>query len=58
MFCAFSLHLKENRDHVGPAGEINHNHGGRGVYFLDPGGNGMEVITQPYEPDRRRPASW
>jgi extradiol dioxygenase family protein len=39
-------------------GEINHNHGGRGVYFLDPGGNGMEIITQPYEPERRRPASW
>lgn len=29
-------------------GEINHNHGGRGVYFLDPAGHGMEVITQPY----------
>jgi gamma-glutamyltranspeptidase/glutathione hydrolase len=39
-------------------GEINHNHGGRGVYFLDPGGNGIEIITQPYEPDRRRPAPW
>ncbi|MGW4482728.1 VOC family protein [Amycolatopsis sp. NPDC004368] len=40
------------------AGAVNHNHGGRGVYFLDPGGNGLEVITQPYEPDRRRPVSW
>ncbi|AHH99531.1 VOC family protein [Kutzneria albida] len=29
-------------------GEINHNHGGRGVYFMDPAGHGMEVITQPY----------
>ena len=38
--------------------EINRHGGGRGVYFLDPGGNGMEIITQPYEPERRRPASW
>lgn len=29
-------------------GEINHLHGGRGVYFLDPSGHAMEVITQPY----------
>ncbi|MEC3982188.1 VOC family protein [Amycolatopsis sp. H20-H5] len=35
-------------------GEINHNHGGRGVYFLDPGGNGMEIITQPYGADLKR----
>ena len=27
---------------------INHNHGGRGVYFLDPSGNYFEAITQPY----------
>jgi catechol 2,3-dioxygenase-like lactoylglutathione lyase family enzyme len=27
---------------------INHNHGGRGVYFLDPGGNYLEAITAPY----------
>jgi catechol 2,3-dioxygenase-like lactoylglutathione lyase family enzyme len=32
-------------------GEINNNHGGRGVYFLDPGGHGMEIITQPYGAD-------
>ena len=32
-------------------GEINHNHGGRGVYFLDPAGHGMEVITRPYGSD-------
>jgi catechol 2,3-dioxygenase-like lactoylglutathione lyase family enzyme len=30
-------------------GEINHNHGGRGVYFLDPSGHYLEVITQPYD---------
>lgn len=29
-------------------GEINHHYGGRGVYFLDPDGHLMEVITQPY----------
>ncbi|MEU1617259.1 VOC family protein [Streptomyces sp. NPDC005722] len=29
-------------------GEINHNDGGRGVYFTDPAGHGMEVITRPY----------
>lgn len=29
-------------------GEINHHDGGRGVYFEDPSGHGMEVITVPY----------
>ncbi|OKH98322.1 glyoxalase [Streptomyces sp. CB02923] len=29
-------------------GEINHNDGGRGVYFHDPAGHGMEIITRPY----------
>jgi catechol 2,3-dioxygenase-like lactoylglutathione lyase family enzyme len=29
-------------------GEINHNDGGRGVYFLDPDGHYLEVITRPY----------
>jgi catechol 2,3-dioxygenase-like lactoylglutathione lyase family enzyme len=29
-------------------GEINHNHGGRGVYFLDPAGHAMEILTRPY----------
>jgi catechol 2,3-dioxygenase-like lactoylglutathione lyase family enzyme len=29
-------------------GEINHNDGGRGVYFPDPDGNLLEVITRPY----------
>lgn len=29
-------------------GEINHNDGGRGVYFLDPSGQAMEIITRPY----------
>jgi extradiol dioxygenase family protein len=29
-------------------GEINRNDGGRGVYFLDPSGHAMELITVPY----------
>jgi extradiol dioxygenase family protein len=29
-------------------GEINHNDGGRGVYFLDPVGHYMEILTRPY----------
>jgi len=27
--------------------EINRNDGGRGVYFPDPDGHGLEVITRP-----------
>ncbi|MEU1280887.1 VOC family protein [Streptomyces sp. NPDC005805] len=27
---------------------INHNDGGRGVYFMDPAGHAMELITVPY----------
>ncbi|MYS23364.1 Glyoxalase/Bleomycin resistance protein/Dioxygenase superfamily protein [Streptomyces sp. DvalAA-14] len=30
-------------------GEINHHHGGRGLYFKDPAGHGMEIITRPYD---------
>ena len=29
-------------------GEINHNDGGRGVYFSDPDGHFLEMITTPY----------
>ncbi|WP_030624428.1 VOC family protein [Streptomyces sclerotialus] len=29
-------------------GEINTNDGGRGVYFADPDGHYMELITRPY----------
>jgi extradiol dioxygenase family protein len=29
-------------------GEINHNDGGRGVYFRDPAGHFLEIITKPY----------
>ncbi|WP_327355942.1 VOC family protein [Streptomyces sp. NBC_01304] len=41
--------------HFKQPGEINHNHGGRGVYFLDPGGHGMEVISAPYTFDTPEP---
>jgi catechol 2,3-dioxygenase-like lactoylglutathione lyase family enzyme len=27
---------------------INHNDGGRGTYFADPGGHNLEVMTRPY----------
>jgi catechol 2,3-dioxygenase-like lactoylglutathione lyase family enzyme len=29
-------------------GSINHNDGGRGVYFEDPSGHFLEIITRPY----------
>jgi extradiol dioxygenase family protein len=29
-------------------GEINHHDSGRGVYFQDPGGHYLEIITRPY----------
>lgn len=29
-------------------GEINHNDGGRGVYFEDPNGHLLEISTRPY----------
>ncbi|NKI70055.1 VOC family protein, partial [Collimonas pratensis] len=36
------------------AGEINRNDGGRGVYFEDPDGHFLEVITRPYGGDVSR----
>jgi catechol 2,3-dioxygenase-like lactoylglutathione lyase family enzyme len=30
------------------AGEINTDDGGRGVYFEDPSGHNLEIITRPY----------
>src|SRR5581483_866683 len=29
-------------------GEVNHNDGGRGVYFPDPAGHYLEILTRPY----------
>ncbi|MDX3384313.1 VOC family protein [Streptomyces niveiscabiei] len=34
--------------HLRRPGRINHYYGGRGVYFLDPSGHAMEIITRPY----------
>ena len=30
-------------------GQINHHFGGRGVYFKDPNGHLLEIITTPYD---------
>ena len=32
--------------------EINHNDGGRGIYFKDPNGHILEIITRPYGSDK------
>jgi catechol 2,3-dioxygenase-like lactoylglutathione lyase family enzyme len=34
--------------HQTQPGEINHGDGGRGVYFNDPNGHLLEIITRPY----------
>jgi catechol 2,3-dioxygenase-like lactoylglutathione lyase family enzyme len=34
--------------HQGSPGEINHHDGGRGVYFEEPSGHLLEIITRPY----------
>ena len=34
--------------HAQRPGEINRNDGGRGVYFRDPSGHVLEIITRPY----------
>jgi catechol 2,3-dioxygenase-like lactoylglutathione lyase family enzyme len=35
-------------------GEINHHDGGRGVYFEDPNGHLLELITTPYGVEYKR----
>ena len=34
-------------------GKINRHDGGRGVYFEDPSGHLLEIITKPYETNER-----
>ncbi|MGH9273116.1 MAG: VOC family protein [Acidimicrobiales bacterium] len=34
--------------HANEPGEINHHDGGRGVYWADPSGHWLEIITRPY----------
>ncbi|HEU5094105.1 MAG TPA: VOC family protein [Reyranella sp.] len=53
-FDAALAHMKKssvayfaNHDHSG-LGEINRYNGGRGVYFDDPDGHLLELITKPY----------
>ncbi|GHH91678.1 VOC family protein [Streptomyces capillispiralis] len=36
-------------------GRINRNDGGRGVYFHDPAGHGLEALTRPYGTDPASP---
>ncbi len=38
-----------DRGRTRPA-EINHHDGGRGIYFDDPDGHLMEILTKPYGP--------
>ena len=38
--------------HRSRPGQINDHFGGRGVYFDDPDGHLMEVLTRPYAPGR------
>ena len=41
--------------HMKQPGEVNHHHGGRGLYFRDPAGHGMEIITRPYDSHEATP---
>ncbi|GAA5075048.1 VOC family protein [Streptomyces similanensis] len=43
--------------HLKQPGEINHHHGGRGLYFMDPAGHGMEIITRPYGSPEQSPTA-
>ncbi|MFH8369935.1 VOC family protein [Streptomyces sp. NPDC018031] len=43
--------------HLKQPGEINHHYGGRGLYFMDPAGHGMEIITRPYDSHEEPPTA-
>lgn len=50
---AYDSIVREDREHWADpqrtrAGETNNEHGGRGVYLLDPSGHYVELITRPY----------
>ncbi len=50
---AYAKIVQAERDHWADPqrtkpGEINHEHGGRGVYLLDPSDHYLELITRPY----------
>jgi catechol 2,3-dioxygenase-like lactoylglutathione lyase family enzyme len=41
--------LEHWADHMSTRqGEINHDDGGKGVYFRDPSGHQLEILTRPY----------
>lgn len=42
--------------HLKQPGEINRHDGGRGLYFMDPSGHVMEIITRPYGYEEAAPA--
>lgn len=44
---ALNLQYYADPHHRSP-GEINRNDGGRGLYFDDPNGHNLEVLTRPY----------
>lgn len=50
---AYATLTAQGRDHWADPqrtqpGQINNEHGGRGVYLLDPSGHYLELITRPY----------
>lgn len=53
------IHARDNHadPHLRQPGEINDHHGGRGLYFMDPAGHGMEIITRPYGSHEQTPTA-
>lgn len=50
---AYAMVCEQGLDHAADPfwkrpGEVNHEHGGRGFYVMDPAGHGVELITRPY----------
>ena len=41
-------HARPKTTHATKKGEINHGWGGRGVYWADPDGHWLEILTRPY----------
>ncbi|MQS35792.1 VOC family protein [Streptomyces katsurahamanus] len=62
-FDAAFAHIQQARityyadPHLKQPGEINHHYGGRGLYFMDPAGHGMEIITRPYDSHEQTPTT-
>jgi len=45
---ADGMEIQTQRERGLKEGRINHHFGGRGVYFEDPSGHLLEIITRPY----------